>query len=189
MICVVWNTICCKTIRIVRLNRLKSIDPSFLDKVCRSFACNMYLFLDAPREREWKVKKKKKKKKKLHTDHNRRRVCIAGRHLRHDTRISHPHPSYPSDTQLIIDHGERIVRRSHLAGSRLMIFRRSVMTNRAFPVSVAAKLKMLAILHGSSIQLETVPEKNFITFTIYKKNIEILLHFSIIDKNKLLLEK
>lgn len=106
-------------------------------------------------------KNRKERKKELRTDHDRRRVCVAGCHLRHDTRIGHPHPSHPSDTQLIVNHGERIIRRSHLAGSRLMILGRSVMTDRAFPVSVAAKLKMLAILHRSSIQLETVSEKVF----------------------------
>ena len=100
--------------------------------------------------------------KESRTDHDRRRVCVAGRHPRHDTRIGHPHPSYPSDTQLIVDHGERIVRRSHLAGTRLMILGRGVMTNRALPVSVAPELEVLAILYGGPIQLETVSEMCFL---------------------------
>lgn len=126
-------------------------------------------------------KKKEKEERRNRTDHDRRRVCVAGCHFRHDTRIGHPHPSYPSNTQLIVNHGERIIRRSHLAGSRLMILRRSVMTDRAFPISVAAEFQMLAILYRSSIQLETVSEKVFcrncdikkLLIYIYIKNIYV----------------
>jgi len=43
-----------------------------------------------------------------------------------------------------------------------MILGRSVMTNRTLPVSVAAEFEMLAVLHGSSVQLETIPKKDFV---------------------------
>lgn len=42
-----------------------------------------------------------------------------------------------------------------------MIFGRGVMTNRTLPVSVATELEMFAVFHGSSVQLETVPKKDF----------------------------
>lgn len=103
----------------------------------------------------------RKKINKLLTYHDRRRVRVTRRHLRHDARVGHPHASHSSDSQLIIDHGQRIVRRAHLARSRLMIFGSGVVTDRALPVSVAAELEMLAVLHGSSIELETVSKNTF----------------------------
>lgn len=104
---------------------------------------------------------RKKKRKDLRTDHDRRRVRVAGRHLRHNARVGHSYASHPSNSQLIVNYGHWVVRRSHLAGSRLMILGRGVMTTRALPVSVATELEILAVLHGSAVQLETVPEEKF----------------------------
>ena len=107
------------------------------------------------------IKRKRGRWQGLRTDHNRWRIRVAGCDPRHDARVGHPYTSHSSDSQLIVNHGHWIIRRSHFAGSRLMILWCSVMTNRTFPVSVAAELEMLAILHGSSVQLETIPIRHF----------------------------
>jgi len=107
------------------------------------------------------IKRKRGRWIALHTDHNRWRIRITGCDPRHNACVGHSYTSHSSDSQLIVNHSHWIIWRSHFAGSRLMILGCSVMTNCTFPVSVATKLEMLAILHGSSVQLETIPISDF----------------------------
>lgn len=58
-------------------------------------------------------------------------------YLRHNGRIGHAEMSDSINPQSIIDHGHGIVRRSHLAGARLMILRTGVLTHCARPIVLA----------------------------------------------------
>jgi len=107
------------------------------------------------------IKMKRGRWKALHTDHNRWRIRITGCDSRHNACVGHSYTSHSSDSQLIVNYSHWIIWRSHFAGSRLMILGCSVMTNCTFPVSVATKLEMLAILHGSSVQLESISISDF----------------------------
>lgn len=67
-------------------------------------------------------------------DHDDRCVRVARGHLRHDGRIDDSQIPYAVHTQLVIDHGQRVTGRAHLARTGLMVLRTGVLSYGTLPV-------------------------------------------------------